>query len=597
MNMGKVVPDMTIINILMRLFTRRGKISEAMELYDDIGTKYDLKPDERTHSILLSACGDAGALQEGMKVIHNWNTDPKFKHDNISITCLISFYAKCGMIKEALETFKNMTTIHGLTPDHHTYSILLSTFGRAGALIEGEEIAAHIKTSNLRHTIVTINSQIVLYVKCAMLPKAMKLFQNMQTMYGLVPNERTYIILLSACARIGAPEEGHEIVKTLHASGLKYSLYLFNTLLLYYSRCGMINKAVEMFRDMTVLYDLMPDHHTYSILLSACADAGELVQGEKVATVLKKSGFKHDTYTLNALLLLYTNCNMLQKAMDLFRDMYSQHGVVSNEHTYSILLSSCANAGMLREGQEVEAQLNKSKFKHTIITMTTLISLYAKCEMVETAIELFRNMHSKYGLIPNNDRVYAILLVACTEKRLIIKGDYILTALSRNGVKSSVELNNAQIYFLARSSRFQEALNIFESTPEEAKNTHVSLWNTIISACGVYGYGNKALELFDEMQQRKLTPNERTVISALSACSHANLINKAKMIFSSMEEQWNIKPNQMIYACMIDVLSRGGYTAEAFDMLQRIDVSNISAYRSALSGCRSVQDITYAEKI
>ena len=51
-------------------------------------------------------------------------------------------------------------------------------------------------------------------------------------------------------------------------------------------------------------------------------------------------------------------------------------------------------------------------------------------------------------------------------------------------------------------------------------------WTSIITACAKHGFALKALELFYEMLEAGVMPNEVTYIAVVSACSHAGLINE-----------------------------------------------------------------------
>jgi pentatricopeptide repeat protein len=59
----------------------------------------------------------------------------------------------------------------------------------------------------------------------------------------------------------------------------------------------------------------------------------------------------------------------------------------------------------------------------------------------------------------------------------------------------------------------------------------------------------------------------------LSACSHGGLVEKGNKYFEEMQTQ-NIKPTQMHYACMVDLLGRAGLMEEAVEIIRGLPIVN-----------------------
>jgi pentatricopeptide repeat protein len=63
---------------------------------------------------------------------------------------------------------------------------------------------------------------------------------------------------------------------------------------------------------------------------------------------------------------------------------------------------------------------------------------------------------------------------------------------------------------------------------------------------------------FSHMLNLGIKPDHVIFTSILSACSHAGRIDEGLKIFDSIEKIHSMKPTMEQYACMVDLLARGG---------------------------------------
>jgi len=99
------------------------------------------------------------------------------------------------------------------------------------------------------------------------------------------------------------------------------------------------------------------------------------------------------------------------------------------------------------------------------------------------------------------------------------------------------------------------------------------------------------------MQKEKIRPDEYTFIIILNSCSHAGLVEEAIYYFSSMESEFNIKPNIKHYTCIVDTLGRAGKLEEAEKFIETIPLPDIITWKALLGACRIYNDIERAERI
>ncbi|KAL8526634.1 hypothetical protein ACS0TY_015729 [Phlomoides rotata] len=78
------------------------------------------------------------------------------------------------------------------------------------------------------------------------------------------------------------------------------------------------------------------------------------------------------------------------------------------------------------------------------------------------------------------------------------------------------------------------------------KERDVSAWTAVIGAMAMEGNGEGALDLFNEMLEQEIKPDEVVFTGVLTACSHGGLVEQGKHIFNSMKEQ-GITPHIVHY--------------------------------------------------
>lgn len=114
----------------------------------------------------------------------------------------------------------------------------------------------------------------------------------------------------------------------------------------------------------------------------------------------------------------------------------------------------------------------------------------------------------------------------------------------------------------------------------------------MISGYGMHGFGEKAIEVYNEMLRNKIDPSPITFVSVLGACSHAGLVEDGKRLFESIR-----KPIIEHYACMVDLLGRANRLEEAAKIIQEMrSEPGPKVWGSLLGSCRIHGNIELAER-
>ncbi|XP_027356317.1 putative pentatricopeptide repeat-containing protein At3g15130 [Abrus precatorius] len=491
---------------------------------------------------ILNKCSKHRLLDQG-KQVHGVVEKLGFGHDLVLNNDLIDMYAKCGTVDLACYVFDRM-------PQR---SVVSWTALMCGYLQNGDA-----KTSLL-------------------------LFSKMGRS-DVKPNEFTLSTSLKASGVLGIPENGMQIHGLCAKSNFDWVSVVGNSIIDMYSKCGRVSEAARVFTTLPVrnviswnamiagytngrngeealnLFSKMqekgevPDGYTYSSTLKACTCVGAIGEGMQIHAALIRSGFPYlaQSVVASALLDLYVKCRRITEARRVF-DRTEQKSVMS----WTTLILGYAQEDKLPEAMHLFKQLRESRNEVDECVLSSLIGVFADFAFVEQG----KQMHA-----------------------YTIKVPY--------GLEMSVANSVLDMYMKCGLTDKADAL--FREMPA----TNLISWTVMITGYGKHGIGNKAVELFNEMQVNGIKPDSVSYLAVLSACSHSGLIKEGQKYFSSLCNNHQCKPQVEHYACMVDLLGRAGRLKEAKDLIQKMPLKpSVGIWQTLLSVCRMHGDVEMGKHV
>ncbi|CAK7336866.1 unnamed protein product [Dovyalis caffra] len=185
---------------------------DAIELFDFM-VDLEIKPDNIALVSTLSACAQLGELEKGKKV-HDYIESNAIKVDSFLSTGLVDLYSKCGCIDVALNIFelsldKNLFTWNAMLVGlamHGYGELLLEYFSR---MIE----------SGLKPDGISILGVLVGCSHGGLVDEARKLFDEMESVYGVPREPKHYGCMADLLGRAGLIKEVTEMIKDMPRGG------------------------------------------------------------------------------------------------------------------------------------------------------------------------------------------------------------------------------------------------------------------------------------------------------------------------------------------------------------------------------------------
>ncbi|CAN1186091.1 Pentatricopeptide repeat-containing protein At2g34400 [Linum perenne] len=335
--------DLVSWNSMISGYAQMGSARNAVRLFLDMRDE-GIEPNEMTLVSVLGACGDLGNLDLG-KSVEEFVRGRKMVLNSYIGSALINMYGKCGdlvaarrifdaMVKKDVVAWNAMITGYaqngesdktivlfnamretGIDPNKITMVGVLSACASIGALELGKWIETHAKERNLHHDVYVASALIDMYAKCGSLDDSVRVFETMpcknevswnsmisalafngrpQEALSLfwrmtreigapVPDEITFVAVLSACVHGGLVDEGRRLFEMMEPSfGVVPTIEHFSCMVDLLARAGHLHEAWEFIEKMPG----KPDEIVLGALLAACRKKKNEDVSERVIKLL-----------------------------------------------------------------------------------------------------------------------------------------------------------------------------------------------------------------------------------------------------------------------------------------------------------------------
>lgn len=416
--------------------------------------------------------------------------------------------------------------------------------------------------------------------------------------------------ILRACARHSSIEAGQKVHAAVVTSGLAVSpnYFLRNALLHLYAACGSSSRArkvfdqipqshrdaydwtaligcfarsalpsdaLRLFNEMLRTEGVRPDEVTMVCLFSACARVTDAGTGAAVHALMVKMGLGFGVSSCNAAMDMYVKCGLMRETRRVFEDI-KEKSVVS----WTVILE-----GVVKwEGVENGRLLFDQMPQRNEVAWTIVIVGYLESGFTQDGLLLLNEMVSGQGYVLNHVTLCSILS-ACSMSGNLTAGKLIhLYALKIKGEANiDIMVGTALIDMYAKCGRINTALTIFNKMPRR----NVVAWSVMINGLAMHGRGTDALNIFPEMV-KEVEPDDITLSSLLSVCSHAGLVDQGWHYFHEFQSVYGITPKVEHYACMVDLLGRAGHFQEAEALVTKMPIAPNEFVLGSLIGACSI---------
>lgn len=372
-------------------------------------------PDKHTFPFLLKSLNSVAHDANLAKLVHAHTVMFAFAADPFVQTALLSVYFACRSVSDALRLFDG---IH--ERDVTTWTAVISGF------VDQE---FHEEAVNIFHD---MRSQ----------PEGSY----------VSPNVATMVSTMSACAGLGSLD----LAKSLHTYivkiGLEHDVFVQNSLIDSYAKCGSIGCAQKVFHCMS----------------------------------------DKDMYSWTTMIMAMASHGLGKEALDVFSLMQQKH-VVPDSTTFVALLTACSHVGLVDEGVKHFESMELFGLKPELKHYGCMVDLFSRAGLLDRAHELVSSMPLEPNLV-----ILGSLLSACR-----VHGDLKLAKLVANKIDAVCQYHGGAHVLLsniyADQSKWHEVVSIRKSTRGDDNKPQGQSWIEVSGLIHEFGVDDKSHPLTREM--------------------------------------------------------------------------------------------------
>jgi pentatricopeptide repeat protein len=640
-------------NAIISAYSRCGDVEEAWSLFSQMRS-LGFRPTQFTFGGLVS-CG-ALDLHRGVQLQALVLKNGLFHADAFVGTALLGLFGRHGRVEDAVLSFEDMPCkslvtwnsmlslfgLHGLVEDciflfrellmveialsESSFVRVLSGISCEQDLAYGAQIHGLLTKNGFDSEVSVVNSLINMYVKCAGICSAEKVFDTIPVrdvslwntiistvanseipgkalelflkmcMSGVAPSQPAFVSVINCCTTLEIPIYGEFIHAKTIRSAFESDVYVGSALVDFYAKCdklvdahrcfdeiyeknvvswnslilGYSNKCsstcIFLLQDMLRL-DLWPNEFSFSAVLRSSL----ALEVRQLHCLIIRMGYLSNEYVSSYLVTSYAKNGLISDALVFVTASYNPLPVVPS----NIIAGIYNRTGQYSETLKLLSLLEEPD----LVSWNIVIAACARNNDYKEVFELFKHMHM-FHIHPDN-YTYVSLLSVCAKLCNLTLGS------SVHGLMIKTDFNrcdtfvcNVLINMYGKCGSVESSVKIFD----KMTNRNLITWTTLISAFGLNGFAQEALGRFREMEWLGFKPDRLALISVLTACRHGGLVREGMELFGRIRS-YGVEPEMDHYHCVVDLLAKYGHVSEVEKMIASMPfLPDAIIWRSFLEG-------------
>lgn len=395
------IPDRRITslwNATLKGYLQNDLYNEVVLLFREM-MRENVKPNCYTFPLVLKACGKFWSLRE-CEEVHCFAVKSGFISNTYTGTTLIELYSDEGRVECAFRVFTEMvlrnvvawtSMIQGyaangdlvlarrlfdLAPERDVvlWNRMVSAYIECGDMIEAKRLFDLMPVKDLmswntllhgyanngdaegckrlfeqmqERNVFSWNGLIGAYTRNESYIEVLDAYKRMLRDTDVQPNDATLVNVLTACARLGALDLGKWVHAYAESFGYKQNVYVCNGLIDMYAKCGVVESAVRVFRNMD-----KKDLISWNTIINGLAVHGHGADALNLFNEMRTARGKLDGITFIGILCACSHMGLVDDGLNYFHLMINEYSIEPRIEHYGCVVDLLARAGLLEQAVE-----------------------------------------------------------------------------------------------------------------------------------------------------------------------------------------------------------------------------------------------------
>lgn len=352
--------------------------------------------------------------------------------------------------------------------------------------------------------------------------------------------------------------------------------------------------------------------HVGGVLLDLYGKSGYVRDADSVFNSLEEQ----DVVTCTSMLRGFVQAGNVVDVLRIFEIMQDK-GIKPNQATFASIMKACLHTAYLDLGMLLHDHILQAGYDADVIVCNATIDMYVTSGAMVDALQVFRKLlrpdavtwctlitgylEHGHGLCAQvllqqvvqqnilfDQALFVCALKVCSSRGALEQGMLVHARILESHFMMDLLIGNALVHMYTSCGSVLDARRVFVAL----RTKNIVTWTTMIVGLAKYKQYACVVECLEAMYQDGWKPNDATYASLLASCKDEGLILDSILHFERMVERDCIQPTLVHFNCLVDLLSHGGKSSEAADLLKTMPFEdNFVGWTSMLS-CRDVHDGT-----
>ncbi|KZV50263.1 pentatricopeptide repeat-containing protein mitochondrial-like [Dorcoceras hygrometricum] len=178
-----------------------------------------------------------------------------------------------------------------------------------------------------------------------------------------------------------------------------------------------------------------------------------------------------------------------------------------------------------------------------------------------------------------NSFTLAFVLKCCSILVAFKEGRQVHKHAIASGLVGNTFVQTSLLNFYTKCEKMELGRQVFEEITDKS----VAAWSAVIGGCSRVGMVNEAMELFREMQRTGVKPDERTVVSVVSACAVSGALDLGRWLHAFIDKK-AIKNDLRVSTALVNMYSKCGCIEKAREIFETIPFKDAKAWTTMIMG-------------